>query len=334
MFTADSIIFTGKANGGRHVWDVKPDLRSYAVLCMWLAQFSFLICSGCTKVSILFFYRRLVGGTYSRKWYYCVWFAILFTIAYTIAFCIMLLVDCRPTRAYWMAFDIKYAITQDYVCLKDSNVINAVAGVCAAISDLYAVALPCVITWHHKVPRRQRIALNAIFCLGFVVVAAGGVRTYWLISKSLPLIAKCSCSLSKTRITVTSTSKDVIRSAFNLFVWAQFELQVGIMCASAPALRVFFRRYLSPTQGSSNATGKTTNPKSIAVTRDTTVDFERNAAVARELENKQYYELHDLGATNSDEGLGGDDLSTNSRAKERDLTRYSHEEELIANTRA
>jgi hypothetical protein len=150
---------------------------------MWLAQFSFLICSGCTKVSILFFYRRLVTGTYSKKWYYCVWFAIAFTIVYTIAFCIMLLVDCRPTKAYWMAFDIRYALTADYTCLEDSNVINTTAGVCAAISDLYAVALPCIITWHHAVPRRQRIALNAIFCLGFVVVAASGVRTYWLISE-------------------------------------------------------------------------------------------------------------------------------------------------------
>jgi hypothetical protein len=134
-------------------------------------------------VSILFFYRRLVSGTYSKKWYWCVWFAIAFTIVYTVAFCIMLLFDCRPTKAYWMAFDIKYALTADYTCLKDSNVINTTAGVCAAISDLYAVALPCIITWHHAVPRRQRVALNAIFCLGFVVVAASGVRTYWLISK-------------------------------------------------------------------------------------------------------------------------------------------------------
>jgi hypothetical protein len=183
MFTTVSVVFTQRANGGRHVWDVKPELRSYAVLCMWLAQFSFLICSGCTKVSILFFYRRLVSGTYSKKWYWCVWFAIGFTIVYTVAFCIMLLIDCRPTRAYWMAFDIKYALTADYTCLKDSNVINTTAGVCAAISDLYAVALPCIITWHHAVPRRQRVALNAIFCLGFVVVGASGVRTYWLISK-------------------------------------------------------------------------------------------------------------------------------------------------------
>jgi hypothetical protein len=202
MFTAVSVVFTQQANGGRHVWDVKPDLRSYAVLCMWLAQFSFLITSGCTKVSILFFYRRLVSGTYSRKWYWCVWFAIGFTIVYTVAFCIMLLIDCRPTKAYWMAFDIKYALTANYTCLEDSNVINTTAGVCAAISDLYAVALPCIITWHHAVPRRQRIALNGIFCLGFAVVAASGVRTYWLISKC-------------RRITVTGPSSSVLLLIFH-----------------------------------------------------------------------------------------------------------------------
>jgi hypothetical protein len=95
----------------------------------------------------------------------------------------MLLIDCRPTRAYWMAFDLVYALTANYKCLSDSNAINAVAGVCAVLSDLYAVALPCIITWHHAVPARQRIALNAIFALGFVVVAAGGVRTYWLIGE-------------------------------------------------------------------------------------------------------------------------------------------------------
>jgi hypothetical protein len=172
MFTAVAIVFTERANGGRHVWNVLPNLRSDAVLCMWLAHFSFLICSRCTKVSILFFYRRLVADTYSKKRYWCVWFAIGFTIVYTVAFCIMLLIDYKPTKAYWMAFDIKYALTAEYSYLEDSNVINTVAGICAAISDLYAVVLPCAITWHHAVPTRQRIALNAIFSLGLVVVAA------------------------------------------------------------------------------------------------------------------------------------------------------------------
>lgn len=80
-----------------------------------------------------------------------------------------------------MAFDFKYALTENYQCM-DTSVINAMAGVCAAIADAYAVALPCILTWQlTSVPRRQKIALLGIFSLGLVVVAVSGVRTYWLI---------------------------------------------------------------------------------------------------------------------------------------------------------
>jgi hypothetical protein len=43
---------------------------------------------------------------------------------------------------------------------------------------------------------------------------------------------------------VSSVLNDASRTFFNLIVWAQLELQLGIMCASAPSLRSFFRRYL------------------------------------------------------------------------------------------
>ena len=146
MFTAISIIYTNYAHGDRHVWDTPTDKRTDLVLCMWLGEWSFLICGGCTKVSILFFYRRLVGGTYSVRYKWLIWAAIAFTIGYTFAFCVVLLANCTPTRAYWMAFDVVYALTQDYHC-NDTSVINAMAGVCAAVSDVYAVALPCILTW-------------------------------------------------------------------------------------------------------------------------------------------------------------------------------------------
>lgn len=179
------MLFTQRAEGDRHIWDVEPDKRQYQVLYMWLGQFSFLVCGGCTKVSILFFYRRLVEGTYSKRWTWLVWAAIAFTIAYTVAFCIMLLVNCSPTEAYWKAFDPTYP-PNSFTCL-NTSAINTITGVCAAVSDVYSVALPCIITWHYAVPRRQKIALNVIFSLGLIVVIASCIRTYWLISKSILL---------------------------------------------------------------------------------------------------------------------------------------------------
>jgi hypothetical protein len=76
-------------------------------------------------------------------------------------------------------------LTQDYICM-DTSVINAMAGVCAAISDVYAVALPCILTWKlTSVPKAQKIALFGIFSLGLLVVGVSGVRTYWLIGMYL-----------------------------------------------------------------------------------------------------------------------------------------------------
>ena len=132
---------------------------------------------------------------------------------------------------------------------------------------------------------------------------------------------------------MTSTSLDVIRSAFMLYVWAQFELQVGIMCASAPALRVFFRRYLGVSQNSTNPSSQGTMPKkSITVVRDTNFDFNKNGAAVRPTEKLESHELRNLGTPISEDGEDG--LSDTSRTRERDLTRYSHEEDHVGRIRS
>ena len=76
-----------------------------------------------------------------------------------------------------------------------------------------------------KATRRQKIALNVVFSFGFLVVGAGVARTYYL-----------------ERL---GTHWDITWLGFDVLVWSQLELQLAIICASAPALRVLFRRYLS-----------------------------------------------------------------------------------------
>jgi hypothetical protein len=115
----------------------------------------------------------------------------------------------------------------------------------------------------------------------------------------------------------TGYSKDVTRSAFNLFVWAQFELQVGIMCASAPSLRIFFRRYL----GASTASRNDTHRSAITVVRDTTVIFNAQGPTELPGTTKNDHEMHVHAGSVSE-----DSLPSPTRSQER-LTRYSHEED-------
>jgi len=89
------------------------------------------------------------------------------------------------------------------------------------------------------------------------------------------------------------------------------------MCASAPSLRIFFRRYL----GGSTASRNDTHRSAITVVRDTTVTS--NAQGPTELPGltKNNHEMHVHAASVSD-----DDLPSPTRSQER-LTRYSHEED-------
>ncbi|KAK3697673.1 hypothetical protein LTR37_017322 [Vermiconidia calcicola] len=139
------------------------------------------------------------------------------------AFVLALIFNCSPTDAYWKAFNSVYMPTKDYTCT-DTTVLNLLAGMFAALSDLYSVLLPCLMTRNFDLPWKQRIALNVVFSLGLIVVGASVVRTYFL-----------------RQVGVRS---DVSWMIFDAYIFAQLELQLGMICASLPALRVFFRKYL------------------------------------------------------------------------------------------
>lgn len=181
MFTITAILVSEDALAKRHFWDIPPDNFSELALLVWLGEFGYLFGSCMVRISILLFYRRLVAGTFSKRWKIAVFVAIGFTVAWTLAFILALFLNCTPFEAYWKAFDPTYQ--KDFNCA-DTSVINALSGAFAIPGDLYAVGLPWAMTWKLQMPRRQKIALNAVFSLGLVVVAACGVRTYYTIRKS------------------------------------------------------------------------------------------------------------------------------------------------------
>lgn len=118
-------------------------------------------------------------------------------------------------------------------------------------------------------------------------------------------------------------SKDITRSAFNLFVWAQIELQAGIMCASAPSLRVFFRRYLG---GSTNSRRtretNTAATNNITVKKDTSVTYEQDSSESTESLTTRLDKItEDSKATWSPIAASGGTIPTIT------TTRYSEEEE-------
>ncbi|KAM0717484.1 hypothetical protein Q7P37_007336 [Cladosporium fusiforme] len=221
-FTTFILLSTEKYGSAAHVWDTPPQLFEPLTMAGWINENIFMITTCCTKCSVLFFYRRLTKGSYNRLWKYAILVAVGFTVCYSVAFIILLACACSPTEAYWKSKNPTW--DGEYTCI-DSRPSNLLSGIISVVSDFYSVLLPCLMLWNFEAPRAQKIALNVIFCLGLLVTAAGSVRTYYL------------HQLGHT--------VDLTTTGFDAYIWSQLEVQLAIICASAPALRVFFRKYLS-----------------------------------------------------------------------------------------
>ncbi|KAK3675345.1 hypothetical protein LTR78_004855 [Recurvomyces mirabilis] len=248
MFTTLVVVANEHYGIDRHVWDVPPQWFSPGILIAWLSEIAFLVSSCSTKISVLLFYRRLTKGTISTRWKAATIGAIIFTVGYCLSLILALILTCQPTNSYWLSYSPTYE--KPYHCV-DTRSVNPLSGALSVFSDFYSVLLPMLMLRHFDIPHRQKTALYAVFSLGFLVVAAGCVRTYYIYK--------------------LGTDYDITWVGYHLFVYSVLELQLALICASAPALRVFFREYLSdPFTRAVNATrsassGRGTNRGSAQV---------------------------------------------------------------------
>lgn len=174
VFTVIACLLGWDYEIGRHIWDFQGSDYEPALYLAWLAQVIFIHSTCAAKTSILLFYRRMAKNTYSPIWLYIVDFLLLVTISLWIALFIVWCFMCTPLSIYWNYYELQsQGITPQYTCL-DGDAITIATGVLTVLSDFWSAALPCAMFQAHDlgVSKRQKIAMNFIFCLGFLYVLA------------------------------------------------------------------------------------------------------------------------------------------------------------------
>lgn len=109
-----------------------------------------------------------------RRWKWAIWAAIAFTALWSGAFVLSCFLKCRPFWGYWEAFSPTPSRTYD--CINTSS-LNTMSGAFGIFGDIYAIVLPFGLTWRLQMPKRQKLALNGIFAMGIIILAASIVRT-------------------------------------------------------------------------------------------------------------------------------------------------------------
>ncbi|KIW91784.1 uncharacterized protein Z519_07754 [Cladophialophora bantiana CBS 173.52] len=207
---------------GRHVWDIPPDSFVGARANIWASLWCYIIGITLIKISVLLFYRRL-SVKFSRAFFIATWIGIAYNILYFVSFALTLLLLCRPLHSYWDSFDPVWAATHHFHCGSEGAALPASSAFSVA-GDFYSTLLPLILVYYLELPRRQKIALYALFALGFMAVAAGVVRTVLMYN-------------------LLNVDYDFTWTLWLTWIWAVLELYLALFAASAPSLKPFFRHF-------------------------------------------------------------------------------------------
>jgi hypothetical protein len=187
-------------------------------------ELNYMVSTTLIKISILCFYRRITGSL-TNAFVYWVWGSIIFCVGYGLLFFFLILFTCSPVVGYFHLFDLMWRMQNEVHCNNEGAIIVACAAI-SSVQDLVICMLPIFLIWNLQIPRRQKAALCAIFGMGLVTCVCGILRTYYATY-------------------VYYYTYDITWYAYYGWVYTVLEAQLGLISASAPAIKVFFRRYFA-----------------------------------------------------------------------------------------
>ncbi|EAT84416.1 hypothetical protein SNOG_08140 [Parastagonospora nodorum SN15] len=142
------------------------------------------------------------------------------TIYLLLTFClvciIVVLAQCRPLHKMW---DLTGMVPGSCI---NTSVFIYITSATNILLDIWILILPIKLLLSIQRPGREKSALLAIFALGAFSCIASIVRLY--------------------SVRIFTTSTDPFFSSVPINTWSQIEINVGIWCASIPALKALFSK--------------------------------------------------------------------------------------------
>ncbi|KAL4930444.1 uncharacterized protein BDV17DRAFT_280724 [Aspergillus undulatus] len=197
----------GSVGSGKHIWAAKLD--DFKTLYKLLYSYTFVYAASCTctRLSILYFYRRIFSPLeHSLK--ISIIFGAVVTVSYPILVWVTMGSACRPLSYFWNQFS-----GAPGECINIPQFFFATA-VINMLNDFIILLLPFPRIIKLQMTLRKKIAICGILAVGFFVCIASIVRIYYL-------------SLFMKTIDITWHMGTV-------FIWSTIEPAVAIVCACLP----------------------------------------------------------------------------------------------------
>ncbi|KAI8941917.1 hypothetical protein NX059_000032 [Plenodomus lindquistii] len=207
-------IFVMRANGmGLSGLILTPKQMVNQVQTTLAIEIIYYVSINAIKISILLFYLRI--AVIKRFEHLCK-ATIYFLAVFCVVCVVCCLVQCVPLHKMW---DFT-GIVKGH-CVNTTALFYTTSGV-NILADIWILILPITTLLKVQRPTREKVALVGIFSLGVFSCIASIVRLY--------------------SIRIYTESKDPFYDSVPVNLWSMVELNMGILCASIPSLKVLFSK--------------------------------------------------------------------------------------------
>ncbi|KPM35507.1 hypothetical protein AK830_g11072 [Neonectria ditissima] len=220
--SAMNIHGTAAHGEGRDIWTLRPHditqfgLFFYILELMYFAQVSLL------KMSLLFFYLRIFPGPAQKL----LWGTVGFNAVYGVAFVFLAAFQCTPVSYFWTNWDGEH----EGKCLNTNGIGWANSAVSIAL-DVWMLAIPLWRLHSLKLHWKKKIGVAAMFVVGTFVTVVSIIRLQTLVG--------------------LGSSHNPTYDQIDVSIWSTVEINIGIICASMPSLRILLVRVFPVLGGSS-----------------------------------------------------------------------------------
>ncbi|KAK7964353.1 hypothetical protein PG988_011327 [Apiospora saccharicola] len=234
------------------------DQMSISIKLEWTISILLPVAMACTKLSFVFFYRRIfsISRTLDRVLRGLGAVIVMWAIAFLAA-----TMFCCGT----MFFAIWKPVSEMAICRFFLDVLMAFC-ITGFLTDLIIIAIPIPIVWRLKLSTANKLVASCSFLVGAITLASSLARL--IISVGFVKEAadpKSDFILSSDAPAVNTTT---------YCYWGMVECSVGVVAACMPTLQIFFRRSTWKSLGT-----KTFNSNSHSSQKTNQADFETAQAL-------------------------------------------------------
>ncbi|ENH66884.1 hypothetical protein FOC1_g10007545 [Fusarium oxysporum f. sp. cubense race 1] len=211
--TAMNIHGTAGHGEGRDIWTLEFDDITQFGFYFWLLEIFYFAQVSLLKTSLLFFYLRIFPGTAQKL----LWGTIIFNSVFGVLFMFLAAFQCTPVSYFWLNWDGEHKGT----CMNSTAIGWANASISVAV-DVWMLAVPMWYLRKLKLHWKKKIGVAAMFIVGTFVTVVSIIRLQFLVD--------------------LGSSHNPTYDQTDISIWSTVEINVGIICASMPALRVILVR--------------------------------------------------------------------------------------------